>query len=440
MAATGIEPESLKPVGWLRRLQLLQPLAGRDFRLVWIGQTLSLLGDNIHFVALTWLMLRLTGSGFALGSVLMVSAIPRAVFMVVGGALSDRLSPRSLMLGSNAVRALLIAVMAGLVLVEVIQLWQIYLLAAAFGVVDAFFYPAAAAIVPSLVAEHRLAAGNALMRGTMQLSGLVGPALGGVLIAAAGTGNSFVLVAVGYALATGSLVLMRGGRKDGRPLPGSAVGGESVAEAGGPEGAEEPSGLLSAIGAGLRYAWGDPVIRAILLGVAAIDFSFVGPFTVGLASLADRRFDAGSVGFGVMLSGLGGGALLGTIIGGSIGQLRRRGRIMIGLVSVMGLGLALMGFAPNVETTTLLTGVMGMGAGLINVIMPTWLQTRTDPRMLGRVMSLVMFASAGLAPLSYAVAGGLADLHATVLFAAAGGLVMVAAAVSASSRAVRSID
>ena len=99
---SGTEPA--QPAQRSGRFAILGPLRLRDFRLVFGGESISLLGDQFHFVALAWLTLQLTGSGVALGTVLMAAAIPRAVFMLVGGAMSDRISPRSLMLASNAIR------------------------------------------------------------------------------------------------------------------------------------------------------------------------------------------------------------------------------------------------------------------------------------------------------------------------------------------------
>jgi len=119
------------------RVSLIQPLRQRDFRLVFSGESISLLGDQFHFVALAWLTLQLTGSGVALGTVLMTTATPRALFMLVGGAMSDRISPRSLMLGSNAMRTVVVAIIAALVLSGHAQLWQLYVLALIFGTVDA---------------------------------------------------------------------------------------------------------------------------------------------------------------------------------------------------------------------------------------------------------------------------------------------------------------
>src|ERR1044071_5447667 len=143
---------------------IFQSLRLRDFRLVFTGESISLMGDQFHFVALAWLALQLTGSGLALGTVLMVAAIPRAVFMLLGGALSDRFSPRSLMLASNALRGVVVGIVATLVLSGNAQLWQLYVLAAIFGVVDAFFHPALNTIVPMLVSERLLPPANALVQ------------------------------------------------------------------------------------------------------------------------------------------------------------------------------------------------------------------------------------------------------------------------------------
>lgn len=409
----------------VRRLTLWRPLAERDFRLLWLGESVSLLGDQFYFVALTWLTLQLTGSGLALGTVLMAAAIPRAVFMLIGGALSDRFSPRRIMLASNAARALLVAVLTGLVLLDAIQLWNLYFLAFVFGLVDAFFYPAFRTILPMLVEEDRLEAGNALVQGTARFSVLIGPALAGFLISAMGLGVAFAVDAATFVFATLMLWLMRGGN-------GQLPEGAATADSG------QPGGLLSAIREGLRYAWSDPVIRVILLMVAAVDFSAVGPFNVGVPWLAHNRFAGGATALGMMLSAWGGGALMGTAVAGLI-QVRRRGMLLLGVAGGIGIGLALFGFVPNVLVASVIFGTMGLGSGLINVVMVAWLQTRTDPRMLGRVMSLVMFSSVGLAPLSYALAGALVDLHATIMFTAASAIILMATAYSATNRTVRTI-
>jgi MFS family permease len=393
---------------------LLQPLRHRDFRLVFSGETVSLIGDQFYFIALAWLTLQLTGSGLALGTVLTVAAVPRAVFMLVGGALSDRWSPRSLMLWSNVVRGVVVAIVAVLVLSGRAALWHLFGLALVFGTVDALFYPAIGTIVPMLVTERLLPPANALMQGITQLAGLIGPAVAGVLVAAVDTGPAFAIDAVSFAVAATALAFVAGGR---RLPPRDAAGGEAGTER-----------LLSTIGSGLRYAWADPAVRSLVLLTAAVNLGFTGPIDVGVPYLADTRFAGGSAAFGVIASAFGAGALAGAILAGSLRHVPRLGTVSLLTVIGMGAGLAALAIAPNVVTAVAIAITIGLGAGFVNVRVIAWLQARTPEALRGRVMSLVMFASVGLAPLSLAVSGFIIDVGAApLLFGLAGGTVVAAA-------------
>lgn len=398
---------SVPPANGLTRI--FRPLADRDFRLLFSGETISLLGDQFHFVALAWLVLQMTGSGLAVGTVLMVAGIPRAIFILVGGAFADRASPRSLMLASNALRAAFVGVLAILVLSGSAELWQLYVLAATFGIVDAFFWPALRTIVPMLVAEERLPAANALMQGSTQLTGLIGPALAGLLVAAVGTGLAFGIDAASFGVAALALVLIRGGR---RPPAAEAT---------------RPN-VLGTIGSGVAYAWRDPAVRSLILLSATLNFAINGPISVGLAWLADNRFDGGAASFGIMLSAFGAGALVGALAAGSMGRIPELGWVTLGGSVVMGVGLGLIGFAPSVVVIMGLNVAIGLAVGFLNVRIVAWLQARTPEAMIGRVMSLVMLGGLAMSPLSLAAAGLLVDLGAaTLCFAVAGGLVVVAA-------------
>lgn len=389
---------------------ILRPLRLRDFRLLFAGETVSVLGDQFHFVALTWLAIQLTGSGLVLGTVLMTAAIHRAVFMLVGGAFSDRFSPRTLMLASNAIRGVVVGILAALVVSGRAELWHLYVLAGTFGVVDAFFYPALNTIVPMLVPERQLSPANALVQGSQQIMGLIGPALAGAMIALVQTGPAFVIDALSFGVAAVALLLIRGGRRHADP----------ARDAGRP-------GVLATIGGGVRAAWGDPPVRSMVLLTAAFNFAFTGPISVGLAFLADHRFDGGSAAFGLMFSVFGGGAVIGAIAAGSI-RPRRLGAIVMAIAVALGIGLALIGLAPSLPIAMGIIGVMGVLIGFINVQAIAWLQSRIADDLRGRVMSLVTLGSVGLAPVSLAVAGALVDLGAvTLTFLAAGAIVVVTA-------------
>lgn len=388
---------------------MLRPLRLRDFRLLFTGETISLIGDQFHFVALAWLALELTGSGLALGSVLLVAGLPRMVLVLVGGALADRISPRSVMLVSNASRTVVVGALAVLVITGRVEFWMLYPFALFFGAVDAFFWPAQGTIVPMLVDENDLPAANGLTQGSQQLTGLIGPAIAGLFVAAAGTGWAFGIDAASFAVAALALYLIVGGRR-----PASSGEGQP--------------GLLRTIGAGLGHAWRDPAIRSLLLLSAALNFAFTGPVTVGLAWMADNRFEAGASGFGFMLAAFGAGALAGAIVAGSLGRVRELGWVTLSLSFAIGLGLGLVGVAPSVMVVMALAAFIGLGIGFVNVRIVAWLQARTPDDMIGRVMSLAMLGGVLMSPISLALAGVLVDLGAaTPMYVAAGALVVTTA-------------
>jgi MFS family permease len=415
----------------VRQFSLWQPLTASDFRLLWLGQGISLFGDQFYLVALPWLTLRLTGSALALGTVLMVAGGARAIFQLLGGALSDRFSPRTLMLASNIVRALVTAAITAVVLAGVTRLWHLYVLSVVFGLVDAFFFPAYMSIVPLLVVHEQLPAGNALLRGTARFMSLIGPAVAGVVIATESLGMAFAIDTATFVFAAGSIWLMKGKR--------SGVADEDSPGAAEPAGVK---GLLGSIKEGLRYAWGSPLIRALLFFVAVIEFSFVGPSSVGLAAMAKNRFGAqgGASALGWMLSAFGGGMLLGMLVAGSIRAIRRRGRLVIEVMFLMGFGLALVGFATQVAWASLMLILIGLGGGLANIMILALLQSKTDKRMLGRVMGLMMFAISVLEPLSYALAGVMADASLTLVFVGGGAVILLTSLASLATPALRKAD
>jgi MFS family permease len=262
------------PVGRLARLPLLLPLQHRDYRLVWFGESVSLLGDQFHYVALSWLVLGMTGSGLVLGTVLLASALPRGAFLLIGGVLSDRISSRMLMLGSNRIRAVLTTAIAALVLAAQIQIWQLVLAGVMFGTVDAVFYPAISTIVARLVPPERLMSANALLQGTQQLMTTVGPALAGFAIAFIGLGTAFAIDAASFAVAAAALWLVH---NDGLANRTSAE--PVVASASDP--ASRPS-MLASLAEGVRAILGDPVLRILVILSTAFNLAFTGPIVVGL--------------------------------------------------------------------------------------------------------------------------------------------------------------
>jgi MFS family permease len=411
---TPAAPATVRPRPWT-------VLSSSPFRKLWVATILSLFGDFFSYVAMAWLVLQLTGSSFALGTVLVIQALPRAVLMVVGGALADRFSPRLTMLGSMSLRALAVGPLAVLILTGHVQMWQVYAIAAVFGVVDAFFMPARMSILPSVVKDQELEPGNALMNLTSQATVIVGPIVGGLIVAGLGVGWAFA--ADGALFVLGFLFILW------LPVDARATNHDAGTR----------DNLGGQIVAGLRYAWGDIGIRATLVIVAVIDFAANGAFGVGLPTLAHGRYGAGATGLGAMLGAWGVGAAAGALAAGLIPPPKQFGWLLVVLPVWFGLGTVGVGVLPSLVPAALVMAISGVGTGVINTYGLSWLQRRTLPAMQGRVMSLVMLASMGLTPVAYVLSGALAEINVTTLFVVAGAMSMLCGLGAVASRQVREI-
>ena len=393
--------------------------ASGSFRKLWVATTVSLFGDFFNYIAMAWLVLQLTGSSLALGTVLVVQALPRAVLMVVGGALADRLSPRLTMLGSMGLRAVVVAPLAVLVLAGRVQMWEVYAAAVVFGIVDAFFMPARGSILPDVVADHELEPGNAVLNVTGQASVILGPVLGGLIVAVLGIGWAFAGDAACFVI--GFLFVFW------LPTATRSAAGEKH-----PDG-----GLGGQIAAGIRYAWAEMGIRVTLIVIAVVDFAANGALGVGLPTLVHGRFAAGAEGLGILLGAWGVGATAGALGAGFVPPPKRFGWLIVFICAWLGVGFVGVGLVPSLLPAAVLMAFTGVGTGVTNTYAVSWLQRRTDPTMQGRVMSLVMLASMGLTPIAYAASGLIAQVNPTLLFLVAGGMILLCAAGTGASRTVR---
>ena len=415
----------------------------RDFRLLWIGQAISLLGDQFSLLAFPWLVLQLAGNGLAMGTVLALAGVPRALLMLVGGAVTDRVSPRALMLASNLARVVLMGLLAALTLGGAVQLWMLYVVSLLFGVVDAFFFPAASAILPRIVGNERLGPANALTQGTAQVSVFLGPVLAGAVISllagqGAGTpagaglfglGVAFAITAAGFLVSALMLSLLRMENTAGA----SSVTGQEDQKA---------ESVFGSIRAGLAAVLNDPPLRTFFLLIAGINLLISGPFAVGIPVLARERFAEGVIAVGVISSSFGGGSLVGILLAGVLktGGFERNSRMLTLLISGLGIGLIAFGLSVTLAVSAVVTLAMGAANGFVTVQFITWLQRRTPPAMLGRMMSLLMFAAVGLQPISTALAGPLVDLDVTTLFVGAGVLLTALVLAVATRPALRRMD
>ena len=407
------------------------PLSVRNFRLLWIGEGISLLGDQFYMIALPWLVLQLTGSALALGTVMALGGIPRALFLLIGGAFVDRFSPRSVMMTSNFARLVLVVLMSVLVLTNNISLGMLYVFALAFGLADSFYFPGQSAIVPQLLKEDQLQAGNTFVQGTAQLSLFLGPVLAGGLIAllghaatadsapgTQGIGIAFGIDALTFVASLLCLTLMH--------VP--AI----IKQAG------EQQNVIESIKEGFAYLWSQSALRVFFLLIIAMNFLILGPVIVGIPVLAATRLAEGAAAFGIIMSAFGGGALLGIILS-SVLPLKsgRFGAMLLGIISFMGFGVALMPLFSSTVVVAVIMLVIGMANGYVNIHFFTWLQKLIPQELMGRVMSLLMFSSIGLAPVSNALAGAILEINLNALFIGGGLLMAVVSLLSILLPAVR---
>lgn len=384
------------------------------FPLLWTGEALASVSEQLFVVCLTLLVLDVAGPGAALGAVLAVAAVPRAVLLPLGGLLADRADPARIAAVTTVLRTVVLGALAALVALGPPPLWVVAALAGLLGVLDAAYYPASLVLLPRVVPPAGLARANALVQGAESAGDLVGPALAAVLVAAFGAGGGLGAVTGLYLLA--AVVLTVVARKLGR-LPAAAG---PVARPG-----------LRGLGEALRYVRDEPVVRTMLLVLAVLNLAVVGPVLVGGAVLAEQRF-GGAAALGVVFAGFGAGSLAGLLAAGARPP-RRRGVVLVAGPALIGAGTAALGFVPGLAAATAVAAVIGVGSAYLGVVLVAWLQERVPEHLRGRVMSLVVLAVVAFDPLSYLLAGVLLPFGVPVLFAVSGGIVLVTAAAAAAS-------
>ncbi|MFJ2822776.1 MFS transporter [Streptomyces toxytricini] len=420
--------------------RLRAPARLPSFRLLWLGQSLSLLGDGFSYIAFSWITLGLTGSTLALGSVLAFQAVPRALLTLVGGSLSDKWSPRTLMVLSGWARAALMAGVGAAGLTGTLTLWMLCCAAAAFGAVDAFFQPARASILPSVVDAELLAPANALLAVGTKVAAVLGPAVGGTVVAFSDASVAFLVDGVCFALCA---LCVAGVRP--RPRPEREDGAEGAAAdvkdaKAGPAAPEAAGDTLGArIRAGLRYAFADPRIRTILVVDAAVTFCQAGPFTVGFATLAKVDLEGGSATLGLLNAALAGGAMLGTLAGGAVGGRPRVGLLIAALAGWLALGTGLLAVVDSAPGAVAAVLAMGFGMGFQGVFGMSWIQRNIHGSVLSRVIAVDMVIGYAAAPLSLVACGALAASGTSPMFALTAVVLVVTAAGILASKPVRAM-
>jgi predicted outer membrane lipoprotein len=381
------------PASWRRRLgriRILQPLAERDYALLTGGSLISQLGDGFFYVALAWKVYELSNVPTALSLVGLAWTLPLVLFVLLGGVFSDRYDRRWLMVGADLVRAAAIGLLGILSVWGLLELWHVVALIAFVGLGDAFFNPASTAIVPDLLPDEQLPQANALQGLLRPLAvRLIGPALGGFIVAGVGSGYAFVLDAASF-LASAAAVAAISTR------PGREVTAHGVRQ------------TLHEVREGLAFVRATPWIWATLVSAMLSLLVFVGPEQVLLPFLVKNRLDLRADALGGIFAVGGVGAILMAITVGQLGQPRLRVTAMYASWSVGVLLIAGFGLMTSLWQAMLLSAVGGGLFELGQMIWTTLLQQLVPRELLGRVSSLDWLVSVGLVPVSFALTGPVA--------------------------------
>jgi MFS family permease len=392
-----------------RRLRL-GALTHRNFRLFFLGQGVSLIGTWMQSVALGWLVLELTNSAFAVGLNQALRSLGVLLFTLYAGTVVDRVEKRRLIVWTQLLQMLEALALAVLVWTKGVAVWQVMVLAAGVGVVNAFDIPARQAFIADLVPKDDLMNAIALNSSMFNAARIVGPAVAGVLIGAAGIGACFFLNGVSYIAVVAGLLAMRLPPFTSRPAAASGWAGFRV---------------------GVGFIRRDPRVLALVVLVAA--FSVFGfPFLVLMPVVARDVLHTDARGYGALMAAVGIGAMLGALGLAVAGQRVPKGRALLAGGGAFATVLALFAAARSFGLAALLLALVGCAMIITTALANTMLQTIVPDELRGRVMAFYAFVFVGMAPFGAFLAGLVAEHTSAPVAIAWGGVGCLVAAVLAA--------
>jgi MFS family permease len=401
------------------RARVLRAFQSRDFRLLWTGQTISLLGDAAFVVALGWRTFTLTGSARSLGFVLTLQGVGLLCTVLVGGALADRWDRRTLMLISDVARFFVIGVLVVVDASGHLTIGSLAAIAFVEGLATGFFTPALGGLIPLVVEEPGLGSANALIGMARQGSYLIGPSLASVLYGLAGSVEVFAFNAVSYLVSFGFVYATR----------------PRAAERGAAE------GTLREIGAGIRYVAG---IHWLWLTIGLFAFVLMfqwAPIQVLTPKLVREHFGLGVGAYGLVFSLIGAGMIAGSVLFAQLNPHRRRGLLSYLIWMVNSLLVIVFALSPWYGLAVAAAFVRGICIGFGVAVWETMLMQLVPQHMLSRVVSLDWFGSLGLTPFGLLLVGAVSGLAAPGTIIALGACISICIMASGLlSRQIRTID
>jgi MFS family permease len=377
-------------------------LKHRNYRLFFFGQLVSVMGTWMQTIAQSFLVLDLTHSGTALGLATAARFLPVLLFGPAGGLFADRRNKRRVLYATQALQGLLAVVFAVLTGTHLIQMWSVYLLAIALGVVTVFDNPARQSFISEMVPQRDLQNAVTLNSVAMNLARVFGAAVGGVLVGVLGVALCFAFNAVSFVAVLASLAAMNAAllfpAKPVKRMPGQ-------------------------IRAGVRYVRETPLLLVPLLLILVVG-TMAWEFNVTLPLMASKVFGGGAAAYGVMASVMGAGAVLGGLVSASRSRLRARSLCLAAIG--WGIAITVAGIAPNLPLELASLVFVGYGSITFNSYAKTTLQLAAEPAMRGRVMALWYLAWQGSTPIGGPLVGWIAQEAGARWSLLAGGLPTIA--------------
>jgi DHA3 family tetracycline resistance protein-like MFS transporter len=365
-------------------------LRHRSFALLWTGQTISRLGDSLYRIALAWWVLEETGSAKAMSTVFIVSFLPMLLFLLIGGVAVDRLPRFRILLASDLVNGAVVAVVAVLAATGALEVWHVYIASAAFGLAEAFFYPAYSASVPQVVPPESLPSANSLTGLSWQITGVIGPALGAALVSTGGTPAAFGFNSLSFFISAAFLApLLR------IALPRTA----DVARRSPLRDLREGVAEVAA----RTWLW----LSIAFFGL--VNVVDAGPRNVALPFLIHDHLGLDVGALGAVTSSIAVGSVVAAVFVGRYHRLRRRGRLLYSCEVVMGLMLILFGRLTWLPGLMAAAFVFGAGISTGSLAWTNSLQEMVPQERLGRVSSIDALGSFVFLPLGFAFAGMLTE-------------------------------
>jgi len=382
-------------------------LRNRNFRLFFTGQLISLVGIWIQQVALSWSVLELTDSALYVGLVNALDSLPVLLLALYAGVVADRMPRHQLVITTKQCPMVLALLLAGLVFAHVTAVWPIMVIAALFGVANAFDIPARHTLFGDLVGKEGLISAVALNSSSFNATRIVGPVIAGFILNGLGAAWCFLLNGLSY------IAVLWGLFKMDVPPPAPAAGPRGSA--------------LANMLEGLRYVWSEKRTRGVV-SLTAVLTIFGAQYLVLLPVIARDVLGRGAEAYGWMMAAVGVGALSGALWVASYGRRIPRGRLMLGSSLTFGVLVLLLSLPRSIGLAMLILAAAGFVMIANGAMANTLLQTLSPERLRGRVVSVYTLVAVGMAPLGALEAGTVAEHFGAPAALALGGAVCVVGA------------